>query len=125
MKKMFCRLPVLCIALMLIMSLTAPALADDDRTITVTGSATVSLKADMATVVERLKDRVKVLHIKDGFGDKVTRGIPLGRGTSPVRDCVAYGYRNSIPMIVENETYFPSGLDEIKMSIDYLRSLEK
>ena len=50
MKKMFCRLSVLCIALMLIMSLTAPALADDDRTITVTGSAAVSLKADMATV---------------------------------------------------------------------------
>lgn len=76
-------------------------------------------------LMERLGDRVKVLHIKDGFGDKVTRGIPLGRGTAPVRDCVAYGYRNSIPMLVENETYFPSGLDEIKMSIDYLRSLEK
>lgn len=50
MKKNLRQSLVLAVVIALLLSLTLPAVAEDDRTITVEGSASVSLQADMATV---------------------------------------------------------------------------
>lgn len=80
---------------------------------------------DPVQLTQRISNRVVALHVKDGLGDKLTRGTPLGRGNAPVRDVVALGNSLSIPMVVESETCYPDGLTEARISIDYLRSLEK
>jgi sugar phosphate isomerase/epimerase len=77
---------------------------------------------DPVLTLERLKDRVPVIHIKDGFADG--EGMPLGRGTAPVKAVYEKAMALGIPMVVESETLSPSGLDETEVCIGYLESLE-
>ena len=74
-------------------------------------------------LMERLKDRLKVIHIKDGFADG--KGKPLGMGTAPVADVYAKAVEMGLPMVVESETLEPDGMTEAKICIEYLKSLEK
>jgi len=51
-------------------------------------------------MMERIKDRLKVIHIKDGFvGGK---GVPLGMGSAPVREVYDKAIEMGIPMVVES-----------------------
>ena len=50
MKNLLCKPLILSVIVALLLSLALPAFADEDRTVTVEGSASVSLKADMATI---------------------------------------------------------------------------
>ena len=84
--------------------------------------AYVGMKNPVA-IMERLKDRLKVIHIKDGFEDG--KGKPLGMGTAPVADVYAKAVEMGIPMVVESETLAPDGVTEAKICIEYLKSLEK
>lgn len=77
---------------------------------------------DPVTVLEKLKDRVRVIHVKDGIKDSV--GKPLGMGEAPVKAVVDYAKRNNLTMVVESETQTPSGLEEARICIEYLKSLE-
>ena len=74
-------------------------------------------------LLERLKDRIHVIHIKDGFADG--RGMPLGKGEAPVADVYKKAVEMGVPMVVESETLTPDGMTEAKICIDYLRSQEK
>ncbi len=74
-------------------------------------------------LMERLKDRLKVIHIKDGSADG--NGTPLGMGTAPVADVYAKAVEMGLPMVVESETLKPDGITEAKICIEYLKSLEK
>lgn len=74
-------------------------------------------------LMERLKDRLKVIHIKDGLADG--SGKPLGMGTAPVADVYAKAIELGLPMVVESETCNPDGMTEAKICIEYLKSLEK
>jgi sugar phosphate isomerase/epimerase len=74
-------------------------------------------------LMERLKDRLKVIHIKDGSADG--KGTPLGMGTAPVADVYAKAVEMGLPMVVESETLKPDGITEAKICIEYLKSLEK
>ena len=74
-------------------------------------------------LLERLGDRVKVIHIKDG--DAEGNGTPLGMGTAPVADVYAKALEMGLPMVVESETCNPDGMTEAKICIEYLKSLEK
>ena len=77
---------------------------------------------DPIAVMERLSERIHVIHVKDGFlGGK---GMPLGQGEAPVRAVVDYAVKNGIQMVVESETLSPSGLAEAEACIAYLRSIE-
>jgi sugar phosphate isomerase/epimerase len=69
-----------------------------------------------------LKDRVRVIHVKDGFVDG--RGMPLGMGEAPLKKVIDYASANGMTMVVESETLTPSGLDEAEICINYLKSLE-
>ena len=77
---------------------------------------------DPVLTLERLKDRVPVIHIKDGFANG--EGMPLGRGTAPVKAVYEKALALGIPMVVESETLDPSGPDETRVCIEYLKSLE-
>ncbi|MBQ7828934.1 MAG: sugar phosphate isomerase/epimerase [Clostridia bacterium] len=77
---------------------------------------------DPVTVLEKLKDRVRVIHVKDGIKDVV--GKPLGMGEAPVKAVVDYAKKNGLTMVVESETQTPSGLEEARICIEYLKSLE-
>ena len=84
--------------------------------------AYVGMKNPVA-LLERLKDRVKVIHVKDG--DAEGNGTPLGMGTAPVADVYAKAIEMGLPMVVESETCKPDGMTEAKICIEYLKSLEK
>lgn len=84
--------------------------------------AYVGMKNPVA-LLERLGDRVKVIHIKDG--DAEGNGTPLGMGTAPVADVYAKAIEMGLPMVVESETCNPDGMTEAKICIEYLKSLEK
>lgn len=75
------------------------------------------------TLLERIKDRLVCIHIKDGSAEG--KGTPLGMGEAPVSDVYAYCAERSIPMIVESETCKPDGITEAEICINYLHSLEK
>lgn len=77
---------------------------------------------DPIALIDRLGDRLRWLHMKDGFaagGDK-----PLGLGDTPVRAVYEKMIGTGIPMVVESETCTPDGMTEAKICIEYLRSLE-
>ena len=72
-------------------------------------------------ILESLKDRVACIHLKDGT---MEQGTPLGQGTAPIAEVVAWAKKNGVPMVVENEPCAEVELTEAKMCIDYLKSLE-
>ena len=78
---------------------------------------------DSVETITRLKDRVKVIHIKDGLADG--EGFPLGLGTAPVADIYARAKELGMFMVVESETLNPDGLTEIDICFKYLKELEK
>jgi sugar phosphate isomerase/epimerase len=77
---------------------------------------------DPVETLERLKDRIRVIHIKDGFADG--KGMPLGKGTAPTAAVYAKAKEMGLLMVVESETLTPTGLDEAQICIDYLKGLE-
>ena len=74
---------------------------------------------DPVQVMDRLKDRMHVIHLKDGFvGGK---GIPLGQGEAPLSAVIDYAGKNGLMMIVESETLCPNGLAEAEACIEFLK----
>ena len=74
---------------------------------------------DPIQTMERLKDRIRVIHLKDGFvGGK---GIPLGQGEAPVKAVIEYASANGITMVVESETLTPSGMGEAEACMRFLQ----
>lgn len=77
---------------------------------------------DSPAVIERLRDRIQFIHLKDGTADRV--GKPLGTGEAPVAAVVKKAKELGFSMIVESENLFPDGLTEVKSCFEYLKSLE-
>ena len=76
---------------------------------------------DPIAVMERLKNRIHVIHLKDGFtGGK---GIPLGQGEAPVKAVIDYAAKNGLRMVVESETLQPCGLAEAEACMEFLKSV--
>ena len=74
-------------------------------------------------IMERLKNRIRVIHIKDGFiGGE---GKPLGYGEAPVAEVYAKAAEMGVLMVVESESLKPDGLTEARQCIEFLRSQEK
>ena len=70
---------------------------------------------DPVKLLDRLHDRVPVIHIKDGYENG--EGMPLGMGTAPVKAVYQAAVKYGIPMVVESETLKPSGLSETDICI--------
>lgn len=78
---------------------------------------------DPVEVITRLKDRVHVIHLKDGLRNG--HGYALGEGESPVAAVRAKAIELGMHMVVESETLQPDGISEATRCINYLKSLEK
>ena len=78
---------------------------------------------DPIETITRLKDRIDFIHIKDGMRDGA--GKPLGLGEAPVAEVYKTAKELGFTMVVESETLTPSGLDEARICMDYLKKAEK
>ncbi|MBQ9785389.1 MAG: sugar phosphate isomerase/epimerase [Clostridia bacterium] len=77
---------------------------------------------DPIAVLERLSDRVRVIHVKDGLSDHTGRA--LGEGTAPVADVIAYAKAHGLCMVVESEGLDPTGIEEVSRCMDYLKEID-
>ena len=77
---------------------------------------------DPVAMMEQLRDRLVAVHLKDGFVGG--EGMPLGKGTAPVKAVWQKAKEMNVMMIVESETQRPDGPTETGECMDYLRSLE-
>ena len=77
---------------------------------------------DPIEMLERLKDRISVIHLKDGF--KGGKGKSLGQGEAPVLAVLAKAKELGLTVVVESEGLDPTGLEESKRCIDFLKALD-
>ena len=77
---------------------------------------------DPVVLCERLKDRIPVIHLKDGFFGG--RGVALGEGDAPVKRVYDMAIRNGFDIVVESEGLNPTGVEEVGRCMDYLKKLE-
>ena len=73
---------------------------------------------DPVELISRLKDRVRVIHLKDGL--KNGEGFPLGNGTAPVEAVRKKAIELGLTIVVESETLKPDGVDEVTRCMEYL-----
>ena len=79
-------------------------------------------KQDPVATLERLKHRMRVIHLKDGSADG--HGKALGEGTAPVVAVREKAIELGLKMVVESETCDPTGIEEVGRCIKFLRSLD-
>lgn len=77
---------------------------------------------DPLEMMERLKERVRIIHIKDGLVDG--SGRPLGMGEAPAASVYRKAVELGDRLIVESETCQPSGLEEARICMDFLKAQE-
>lgn len=77
---------------------------------------------DPIALLSRLRDRVSVIHLKDGLPNG--EGRSLGLGAAPVKLVRAYAIQNRLTVIVESETLDPDGISEVKRCIDFLKECD-
>ena len=81
---------------------------------------------DPVAEMERLGDRLKLIHIKDGDPTITPEsGKPLGKGSAPVAAVYQKAIEMGLPIVVESETLTPDGVTEAEICFRYLKSLEK
>ncbi|MBQ9099461.1 MAG: sugar phosphate isomerase/epimerase [Clostridia bacterium] len=90
---------------------------------------------DPVPYLEAHKDRIKVIHLKDGtvlrdgngsFANarNGAEGKSVGSGMAPVKAVRDWAIQNGVLMVIESEGLDPTGPAEVKRCIDFLRSLE-
>jgi len=80
-------------------------------------------KLDPIALLERLKNRISIIHLKDG--DENGHGFSLGSGKAPVAAVREKAIELGFMMVVESETCQPTGVEEVTRCMDYLRELDK
>ncbi len=90
---------------------------------------------DVIKYLNEHKDRIKVIHIKDGtpsadedknydhVHDNIV-GYSIGEGVAPVELIRNWAIENNVLMVVESEGLNPTGLEEVERCIKYLRTLD-
>ena len=73
-------------------------------------------------LLDRLRDRVHVIHIKDGLSDG--SGKPLGLGTAPVAAVHKKAEECGMLQVVESETLTPDGITEARLCFEELMRLD-
>jgi sugar phosphate isomerase/epimerase len=76
---------------------------------------------DPVKVLDKLIDRIKVIHLKDGLPGG--EGRTLGKGEAPCKAVIDYANKKGLLMVVESETLSPSGPEEAKACMEYLNSI--
>lgn len=78
---------------------------------------------DSISEMERLKDRIKIIHLKDGFVEK-NISVAIGEGNAPIKLIINKAVNLGFKMIVESEGLNPDGLSEVERCIRYLHTLD-
>ncbi len=90
---------------------------------------------DPIPYLEAHKDRIRVIHLKDGTfptdtardfdtAHDAVKGTALGEGIAPVKAVRDWALANGVRMVVESEGLDPTGIEEVGRCIKYLRTLE-
>ncbi len=74
---------------------------------------------DPVIFCERLKDRIKYIHLMDGLLGG--RGKALGEGHVSLEPIIAMAKANNFGMIVESEGFYPTGAEEVARCMDFLK----
>ena len=77
---------------------------------------------DPVGTIQRLADRIRVIHLKDGYKDG--HGKALGEGEAPVAAVRKAALDLGFSIVVESETMDPDGLSEVERCITYLKALD-
>lgn len=77
---------------------------------------------DPVATLERLKNRIKVIHLKDGLKNGVPKS--LGEGEAPVYDVLKKAKELGFKMVVEAENTDPDGISVVKRCIDWLKKVD-
>ena len=77
---------------------------------------------DPVEVITRLKDRVKIIHLKDGLASG--EGFALGEGTAPVEAVRKKAIELGMYMVVESETLQPDGISEVTRCMEFLKKVD-
>ena len=85
---------------------------------------------DPVELMEKYKDRISFIHLKDGIPqdlndpDSRPEGRSVGSGNAPVKAVRTKAIELGITMVIESEDLSPSGPEEVKRCIDFLKSIE-
>lgn len=83
---------------------------------------------DPVAEMERLKDRVRVIHLKDGIpsgdGSHNAPGKSVGEGEAPIKAVREKALELGVLMVIESEGLQPTGTEEVGRCIKYLRTLD-
>lgn len=90
---------------------------------------------DVIEYLEAHKDRIKVVHLKDGIPsveenksfDLVhtgVKGFSVGEGRAPITAVREWAIKNNVLMVIESEGLNPTGLEEVGRCINYLKELD-
>ena len=83
---------------------------------------------DPLAYIEKYKDRIGFIHLKDGIPSKNhdwdVEGRSTGSGVVPIIEIRKWAIEHNIPMIIESEGLNPTGIEESKRCIDFLKTLE-
>ncbi len=77
---------------------------------------------DPIATMERLRNRVHVIHLKDGIPE--SGGRALGEGGAPVAAVREAAIAMGLRMVVESEGLNPTGIEEVTRCMNYLKGLE-
>ena len=90
---------------------------------------------DPVAYCEKYKERIRVIHLKDGIAAKPecrdyahchngVEGKSVGSGEAPILAVRDWCLRNGVLMVIESEGLNPTGPEEVKRCIDFLRTLD-
>ena len=75
---------------------------------------------DPVAFLREHKDRIQVIHLKDGKGGDSCAS--LGQGIAPVADVRKAAIELGFDMVVESEGLDPTGLEEVQRCMDFLKA---
>lgn len=90
---------------------------------------------DPVAFCEAHKNRIRVIHLKDGTAAKPENrnfghchdgvvGLSVGSGEAPIAAIREWCIKNNVLMVIESEGLDPTGPEEVKRCIDFLRTLD-
>ena len=82
---------------------------------------------DPVATIEKYRDRVSIIHLKDGIpaaGEVKAQGKSIGLGQAPVEAVRAKAIALGLDIVVESEGLEPTGLEEVRRCIDFLKTLD-
>ena len=88
-------------------------------------------RLDPVALMEKYKDRLEFVHLKDGIMQDWStpgshaQGMSVGSGNAPVLEVRRKAIDMGVKMVIESETLNPTGLEEVKRCIDFLKKVDE